>query len=45
MRFLLSLLGGLLVTFAVFLFMQSLIKTRQQQDIVLPLHSVVEILR
>ena len=45
MRFLLSLLGGLLVTVAIFLFMQSLIKTRQQQDIVLPLHSVVEILR
>ena len=45
MRFLLSLLGGLLVTIAIFLFMQSLIKTRQQQDIVLPLHSVVEILR
>jgi protein TonB len=45
MRFLLSLLGGLLVTIAVFLFMQSLIKSRQQQDIVLPLHSVVEILR
>ena len=45
MRFLLSLLGGLLVTIAIFLFMQSLIKTRQQQDIVLPLHGVVEILR
>ncbi len=45
MRFLLSLLGGLLVSVAVFLFMQNLIKSRQQQDIVLPLHSVVEILR
>ena len=32
MRFLLSLLGGLLITAAVFLFMQSLIKSRQQQD-------------
>jgi len=45
MRFLLSLPGGLLVTIAIFLFMQSLITSRQQQDIVLPLHSVVEILR
>ena len=43
MRFVLSLLGGLLVTIAVFLFMQSLIKSRQQQDIELPLYSIVEI--
>lgn len=45
MRFLLSLLGGLLITIAVFLFMQNLIKSGQQEDIVLPLHSIVEILR
>ena len=45
MRFVFSLLGGLLVTVAVFLFMQSLIKSRQQQDLVLPLHSMVDILR
>lgn len=45
MRFLLSLLGGLLITIAVFLFMQNLIKSGQQEDIVLPLRSIVEILR
>ncbi len=45
MRFLISLVGGLLITAAVFLFMQSLIKSRQQQDVVLPVHSMVEILR
>lgn len=45
MRFVLSLLGGLLVTIAVFLFMQSLIKSRQQQAVVLPVHNVVDILR
>ena len=45
MRFLLSLLGGLLITAAVFLFMQSLIKSRQQQDVMLPVYSVVEILQ
>ena len=39
MRFLLSLLGGLLITIAVFLFMQNLIKSGQQEDIVLPLRS------
>jgi protein TonB len=39
------LLGGLLITVAVFLFMQSLIKSRQQQDVVLPLHTVVDITR
>ena len=44
MRFLFSLLGGLLITAAVFLFMQSLIKSRQQQDVLLPVHSIVEIL-
>ena len=43
MRFIFSLVGGLLITAAVFLFMQSLIKSRQQQDTVLPLHSIVEI--
>jgi protein TonB len=43
MRFLISLLGGLLITAAVFLFMQSLIKSRQQQDVVLPVYSMVEI--
>jgi len=43
MRFILALLGGLLVSVAVFLFMQSLIASRQQAEVVLPLHSVVEI--
>lgn len=45
MRFVFSLLGGLLITVAVFLFMQSLIKSRQQQDVLLPVYSQVEILR
>ena len=43
MRFLLSLLGGLLITVAVFLFMQSLIKSRQQQEVLLPVFSIIEI--
>jgi protein TonB len=45
MRFIFSLLGGLLITAAVFLFMQSLIKSRQQQEVLLPVHSIVEILQ
>jgi len=45
MRFLFSLLGGLLITAAVFLFMQSLIKSRQQEDVMVPVYSVVEILQ
>lgn len=45
MRFIFSLLGGLLITVAVFLFMQSLIKSREQQDVLLPVHAMVEILR
>jgi protein TonB len=45
MRFVFALLGGLLVTIAVFLFMQSLIRSRQQQDVLLPVYSVVEIPR
>ncbi len=44
MRFFLALLGGLLITTMVFLFMQSLIKSREQQELVLPVHSMVEIL-
>ena len=44
MRFSFALLGGLLITLAVFLFMQSLIKSRQQEAVTLPLHSVVDIL-
>jgi protein TonB len=39
------LFGGLLITVAVFLFMQSLIESRQQQDVLLPVFSKVEILR
>jgi protein TonB len=45
MRFIFALLGGLLITAAVFLFMQSLIKSRQQQDVVLPVYSIVDITR
>lgn len=43
MRFLVCLLGGVLVTVAVFLFMQSLIKSRQQQDVLLPVFSTIDI--
>jgi protein TonB len=45
MRFVFALFGGLLITVAVFLFMQSLIESRQQQDVLLPVFSKVEILR
>jgi protein TonB len=45
MRFAFALFGGLLITIAVFLFMQSLIKSRQQQDVLIPVFSQVEILR
>ena len=45
MRFLFALLGGLLITAAVFLFMQSLIKSQQQQEVMLPVHTMVDILR
>lgn len=45
MRFIFSLLGGLLITVAVFLFMQSLIQSRQQQDALLPVYSTVDILQ
>jgi periplasmic protein TonB len=45
MRFVFALFGGLLITVAVFLFMQSLIKSRQQQEVLVPVFSQVEILR
>jgi len=45
MRFVFAFLGSLLITVAVFLFMQSLIKSRQQQGVLLPVYSKVEILR
>lgn len=45
MRFFPALLGAILITVAIFMFMQSLIKSRQEQDIVLPLHTLVEMPR
>ena len=45
MRFFFAFCGGLLITVAVFLFMQSLIKSRQQQDVLLPVYSQVNILQ
>ena len=45
MRYLVGALGGLLITVAVFLFMQSLIKSRQQQEVLVPVFSQVEILK
>lgn len=43
MRFLLALLGAVAITVAIFLFMQGLIESREQQDVVLPLHTLVEV--
>jgi len=45
MRFFPALLGAILITVAIFMFMQSLIKSRQEQDVVLPLHTLVEVPR
>ena len=45
MRFIFAFLGGLVITVSVFLFMQSLIKSRQQQDVLVPVFSQVDILR
>jgi protein TonB len=45
MRFFPALLGAILITVAIFMFMQSLIKSRQEQDVVLPLHTLVEMPR
>ena len=43
MRYVLALLGAVAITVAIFLFMQGLIESRQQQDVVLPLHTLVEV--
>tara|TARA_R110001599_G_scaffold353188_1_gene590621 strand:- start:60321 stop:61007 length:687 start_codon:yes stop_codon:yes gene_type:complete len=45
MRYLFAFFGGLLITVAIFLFMQSLIKSRQPQDVLVPVFSQVDILR
>ena len=45
MRYIFAFFGGLLITVAIFLFMQSLIKSRQQQDVVVPVFNQVDILR
>lgn len=45
MRFLPALTGALLITVAVFLFMQSLIRAGQQETVALPVYSTVEVLR
>ncbi len=42
MRFFLALLGAVAITVAIFLFMQGLIESRQQQEVVLPLHTLVD---
>ncbi|MEM8564086.1 MAG: TonB family protein [Pseudomonadota bacterium] len=44
-RYGVAILGALVITVAVFLFMQNLIKSRQQQSLLLPVYSQVEILR
>lgn len=43
MRYVLALLGAVAITVAIFLFMQGLIESRQQQEVVLPLHTLVEV--
>jgi periplasmic protein TonB len=43
MRFLPALTGALLITVAVFLFMQSLIRAGQQETVALPVYSTVEV--
>lgn len=45
MRFFAALVGAIIITVAIFLFMQTLIESRQQQDVVLPLHTLVEMPR
>ena len=45
MRFLPALTGALLITVAVFLFMQSLIRAGQQEVVALPVYSTVEVSR
>ena len=45
MRFFLALLGALAITVAIFMFMESLIKSRQEQNVVLPVHTLVEVPR
>lgn len=45
MRFFPALLGALLITAAVFIFMQSLIKRGQQEDLALLVHDNVELIR
>ena len=45
MRFFAALVGAIIITVAIFLFMQTLIESRQQQDVVLPLHTLVEVPR
>ena len=45
MRFLPALTGALLITVAVFLFMQSLIRAGQQEVVTLPTYSTVEVSR
>ncbi|MEM6579715.1 MAG: TonB family protein [Pseudomonadota bacterium] len=44
-RYGVAVIGALAITVAVFLFMQNLIKSRQQQNLLLPVYSQVEILR
>jgi len=44
-RFFAALVGAIIITVAIFLFMQTLIESRQQQDVVLPLHTLVEMPR
>jgi len=45
LRFLLAFAGGLLITMAVFLFMQTLIRSSRQEELTLPVYNRVEILR
>lgn len=45
MRFFAALVGAIIITVAIFLFMQTLIESRQQQEVVLPLHTLVEMPR
>lgn len=45
MRYFSALAGAICITVAIFLFMQSLIKSRQEQELVLPLHTLVEVPR
>lgn len=45
MRIVFAVLGGLFITVAVFLFMQSLIESRQQQNVLVPVFTQVDIVR